>query len=292
MKFTQGDRVKHPNKLDWGIGQVLDGGSGDSVRVFFVGAGEKTLSLKFVDLIKVQGVESAHPVLDNLKVVRKSGGCKYRSLPLLRENFLKVFPDGFYGGAYHRHERNYKVDAHDLMAKTLGQSDFNSLLSSANYQEICKRALSVVNKTNLIFPNEKMSLKEGLASESGQKLFSETLFSLLYGEGDLENRFDAFADALERLGAAKWTVATYFPFITFPDQHIFLKPEVTQKAAEVCGFELNYRGEVNWLTYSKLLEFSRFLFTSLSELNPRDMIDVQSFIWCTARIDEGDYVVD
>ena len=67
---------------------------------------------------------------------------------------------------------------------------------------------------------------------------------------------------------------------------MFLKPEVTKTGAEICGFELNYRTEPNWLTYSKLLEFSQYLFKSLSELKPRDMIDVQSFIWCTA---EGKY---
>lgn len=44
MKFRQGDRVRHPNKPDWGIGQVLDDSDGDDVRVFFVGVGEKSLS--------------------------------------------------------------------------------------------------------------------------------------------------------------------------------------------------------------------------------------------------------
>jgi len=44
MRFSQGERVTHPNKLDWGIGQVLDD-SDKTVRVFFVGAGEKTLRL-------------------------------------------------------------------------------------------------------------------------------------------------------------------------------------------------------------------------------------------------------
>jgi hypothetical protein len=291
MKFTQGERVKHPNKPEWGIGQLLEDSSGESVRVFFVGAGEKTLKIGFANLIKVEGKEAVHPVLDNLKVVRRSKGAKYRSLPLLVENFLKALPDGFYGDAYHRNERDYKVDAHNLMLNSLNRELFSSLLSASDYQGICKHALSVSNKTNLIFPNEKMSLKDGLATDSGKKLFSESLYSLLYGEGELEFRFDAFADCLIQINAAKWTTATYFLFITFPDRYMFLKPEVTQRAAEVCGFELNYRSDLNWLTFSKLLEFSRHLFKSLAELKPRDMIDVQSFIWSTAQIDEGEYIV-
>jgi hypothetical protein len=217
MEFTQGERVKHPNKPDWGIGQVLEDSSGESVRVFFVGAGEKTLKLEFANLIKVIGEEAVHPVLDNLKVVRRSKGAKYRSLPLLIENFLKAFPDGFYGDAYHRNERDYRVDAHNLMLNLLGQEHFSSLLSSSEHHEICKHALAVVNKTNLIFPNEKMSLKDGLVSDSGEKLFGENLYSLLYGEDELENRFNAFSDCLIEMNAAKWTTATYFSFIAFPD---------------------------------------------------------------------------
>ena len=126
-------------------------------------------------------------------------------------------------------------------------------------------------------------------SDLNKQLFSERLYGLLYGEGALESRFNAFADCLGEIGSAKWTVLTYFLFIAFPSEHMFLKPVVTQRAAEVCGFELNYRSELNWLTYSKLLEFSQYLFKALAELNPKDMIDVQSFIWCSAKIDDGGY---
>lgn len=196
---------------------------------------------------------------------------------------------GFHGEAYHRLERDYKIEAQSLMTSSLEEKSFELLLAAHDYSEICKRAMAVVNKTNLIFPNEKMSLKDGLKSDLSKKLFSERLYELLYGEGALESRFQAFADCLVELKSAKWTVLTYFLFIAFPTQHMFLKPEVTQRAAEVCGFELNYRSEPNWLTYSKLLEFSHHLFKAPSELKPRDMIDIQSFIWCTAKIDDGAY---
>lgn len=144
------------------------------------------------------------------------------------------------------------------------------------------RALRVVNATNLIFPNEKMSLKDGLATEDRKKLFSETLYQLLYGNADLEERFMWFARALEEIGAAKWTTASYFIFIVFPDRYMFMKPTVTQSAAEVSAFEINYRPKLNWLTYKSVLAFSDYLKSELSELKPRDMIDVQSFMWCIA----------
>lgn len=293
MKFIQGERVRHPSKSEWGIGQVLEDSPGEYLRVFFVGVGEKLLKLSFVDLIRVQGNEAAHPVLDNPKVFNKNkasktGAVKYRSLPQSIEEFEKVFPEGFYGDDYLQNERNYKVDAHNLMMDLLDQKSFDLLLTSHDYHEICNRAMQVVNRTNLIFQQEKVCLRNGLKSGQHEQLFGEKLYSLLYGEDKLENRFNVFCDCLADINAAKWTIATYFLFMAFPDYHMFLKPTVTQKATEVCGFELNYQPDLNWLTYSRLLEFSQYLLKELSSLKPRDMIDVQSFIWSTARIKEGD----
>jgi hypothetical protein len=51
----------------------------------------------------------------------------------------------------------------------------------------------------------------------------------------------------------------------------------------VCRFELNYRPEPNWLTYRCLLEFAQNLRNKLADLEPKDMIDVQSFLWCIAQ---------
>jgi len=44
-------------------------------------------------------------------------------------------------------------------------------------------------------------------------------------------------------------------------------------------FNLNYRSQPNWLTYSRLIAMSRAFHEKLEPLGVRDMIDVQSFIW-------------
>ena len=115
-----------------------------------------------------------------------------------------------------------------------------------------------------------------------QTLFA-ALVDLLYGAADkYERRFSRFANVLEEIDAAKWTTATYFPYLVFPKKHMFLKPTVTQKAAELCGFEISYKPVLNWKTYERVLAFSKWLFDELKArgLKPRDMIDLQSFIWC------------
>lgn len=280
MEYKKGDRVKHPTKDDWGLGKVLEDGNIDSVRVFFVGVGEKVLSLRYVQPVKVTGYSANHPVLDNLKITKSASGINYQSLHQSIDFFLEKFPQGFYDNKFIEHEREYKDKAHALAQELLGREPFDLLLGCNHYTEIVKRALNIVNATNLIFPNEKMSLKDGLIDSSAQKQFCVALHSLLYGDGVLEQRFVVFAKVLEHIDAAKWTTATYFLFIVAPSNFMFVKPKITQYSSELCGFEINYKPQLNWLTYKSVLNFSEYLFSEISELKPRDMIDVQSFMWC------------
>ena len=71
-----------------------------------------------------------------------------------------------------------------------------------------------------------------------------------------------------------------FLFIHHPKKYMFVKPTITKKAAELCGWNIHYHPKPNWRTYKSILDLSKYLFTELSELKPRDMIDVQSFLWC------------
>ena len=127
-----------------------------------------------------------------------------------------------------------------------------------------------------------MALKDGLDLPSNQQAFATALFNLLYEDEDLKPRFERYADILEGIGAAKWTIATYFLFIIYPEEYVFLKPTVTQNAADISGFEINYRPTLNWHTYTSVLAFANYLKAELAGLSPRDMIDVQSFMWCIA----------
>ena len=75
----------------------------------------------------------------------------------------------------------------------------------------------------------------------------------------------------------------YFPYLAMPAEHMFLKPVPTRRIAEACGVELNYRPEPNWLTYQCLLRLAERLKETLVDLEPRDMIDLQGFVWLVAR---------
>jgi len=286
IELEVGNKVTHPKMSDWGVGKVVEIQAANKVRVFFLNAGEKLINTQYVGLEKLDEADGEHPILDNPTFIeRAKNGKKHIGLPEARSYFLKLYSHlGFEDHGYLEEERNYKVDASDLLHELLGEQEFTRLLSEDDFDEIVKRALQVVNKTNLIFPNEKMALKDGLKSSEHIHLFAERLFNLLYKGGEFKKHFEAFADCLVEIGADKWTTATYFPFLAYPDEHMFLKPEITKHAAELVKAELNYKSDLNWLTYSCLLDFARYLKQELISMGlpPRDMIDVQSFMWCIA----------
>ena len=284
MELRTGDRIRHLKRPEWGLGKVLEVTSGGKARVHFVEAGERKLVLAHAAeaLQKVAGEEAQDYRLDNLAASGRGGG-RHMGLREAHQAFLRQFPEGFAGEDYLGEERNYKVAASQELQELLGEQVFRGLLDASNHEEITRRALRVVNLTNLLFPQEKMALRDGLHAPQSQEAFARALFALLYGEGSFRSRFDRFAACLEELGAAKWTAMTYFPFMASPQEHVFLKPMVTQRAAQLLGVELDYDTKLNWATYAKLLELTQYLREKLVEMGmqPRDLIDVQSFMWCT-----------
>ena len=54
---------------------------------------------------------------------------------------------------------------------------------------------------------------------------------------------------------------------------------MTRRAARECGFDFSYRSGPSWETYASLLAFASQIGHDLRDLRPRDLIDIQSFIW-------------
>jgi hypothetical protein len=129
-----------------------------------------------------------------------------------------------------------------------------------------------------------MALRDAVRSRAGQKDFAEGLYDLLYGRASDENRFARWCEVLASLPRRQtrvltWPLATVFAFIAAPGQHIFLKPRVTQVAATEYDFPFRYTSRPNWDTYRSLMEFAERVRRDQRDLKPRDMIDLQGFIW-------------
>ena len=201
-----------------------------------------------------------------------------------REKFLRFFPEGFTDEKYIRWERGYKWNAHEQWAEALHRKAYKTLLNDEKFAEICAAAVRVESRTNLLFSFEKMALRDALKTADGARIFAEGLYEFLYGRAKIETRFNRWCEtiaALPRRGRRVLThpVATVFGFLAEPATHIFLKPTVTREAAREYGFDLYYNSAPSWETYASVLEFAETIRRDLADLNPRDMMDIQSFIW-------------
>jgi hypothetical protein len=201
-----------------------------------------------------------------------------------RQEFLRHFPDGFRDETYLAWERGYKWDAHKAWEAVLGREAFRALLREERHSEIAAHAVRIEARTNLLFSFEKMALRDAVKPAAGARAFAEGLFAFLHGPGAPKRRFEAWRDVVAGLPRKQtrvltWPVLTVFGFLAQPRKHVFLKPNVTREAARVYGYDFDYRSRPEWPTYASLLDFAATVRRDVRDLKPRDMIDVQSFLW-------------
>src|SRR5947209_5160859 len=203
-----------------------------------------------------------------------------------RQKFLRFFPGGFRDGTYVEWERGYKWETHERWEEALSHAEFRRLLRAGEFAEIAARAVRVEQRSrySMIFSFEKMALRDAVKLEAGMRTFAEGLYEFLHGAGSVERRFGRWVETVARLPRRQtrvltWPLVTVFGFIAQPDTHIFLKPTVTRTAAREYGFEFRYESRPSWDTYASLLEFAETIRRDQRDLRPRDMIDMQSFMW-------------
>jgi hypothetical protein len=201
-----------------------------------------------------------------------------------RKKFLYYFKKGFADATYISWERQYKLDAHFQFQQDLNKEEYQRLLASKNYSEIAQKAVRIESRTNLLFSFEKMALRDAVKTPDGARLFARGLFDYIYGAGLLQERFEEFSGVVASLPRKQtrvhtWPLQTVFGFLANPQEHIFLKPRVTQIAAEKYKYEFLYKSKPNWDTYKSLIDFADLVRRDVTDLKLQDYIDLQSFIW-------------
>ena len=211
----------------------------------------------------------------------KAGG----AAPCSRK-FLRFFPKGFRDETYLAWEREYKWETHQRWEEALNRNEFRRLLEKRDYAEIAARAVRTEQRSrhSMIFSFEKMALRDAVKTPAGARTFVEGLYAFLHGRGSDEARFVGWCEAVAALPRKQtrvltWPLVTVFGFIAQPERHIFLKPNVTKIAARHYGFDFPYQSKPNWETYTSLLAFAGTIRRDLRDIKPRDMIDLQSFMW-------------
>jgi hypothetical protein len=201
-----------------------------------------------------------------------------------RRRFLRFFPEGFKDDTYLAWERDYKSAASRKWQAALPPERFRALLKARRFSDIADEAIGIESRTNLLFSFEKMALRDAIRTREGAQLFAQGLYAFLHGRGTPEARFSNWTHTVAALPRRQtrvltWPVVTVFGFLALPKRHIFLKPNVTRIAAARYGVEFHYESQPNWNTYRNLLKIAALVRTDVRDLRPRDLIDIQSFLW-------------
>jgi hypothetical protein len=217
-------------------------------------------------------------------LAREERGANATLIGKARRKFLRRFPGGFRDETYLAWERDYKWEAHREWEAGLNRDEMRRLMSRGQWTELAARAVKIESGRSLLFSFEKMALRDAVREADGARIFVRGLYQLLYDDGPLQQRFEAWVDAVARLPRRQtrvltWPLVTVFGFIAQPRTHIFLKPNTTRQAARKLGLPFSYVSRPNWQTYSGYLRLGADVRRLIRDLRPRDMIDIQSFLW-------------
>lgn len=198
-----------------------------------------------------------------------------------RSRFLHFFPEGFSGARYGVEERDYKLAAKAKLDATLPVDQ------ALDAKGIGDAAWGAFRMTNLLSPYEMMRVKDLLHSAVADS-FVQGAARFAAGQG--APALAQMAQAAKAHNAAKWTTVTYLPFLWRPDAHMFLKPEVTKDFAARVGnrFVHDYHPQLDYSVYESLIDMMETTKAEIADLQPRDYIDIQSFVWTVGAYTEAD----
>lgn len=194
-----------------------------------------------------------------------------------RSRFLHFFQGGFASSEYASHEREYKLTSKRKLDAIATPQE------AASASGLGAQTWSVF-QSNMLSPFEKMRVRDVLMGpKSDEFVQSAARFTLDSGQQALRD----IEHILRPYDAAKWTIATFLPFLWRPEQHMYLKPEVTKLYAERVGhpYAERYSSNLDIAVYESLLDLTRQTEKELVDLKPRDRIDIQSFIWVIGKYD-------
>lgn len=291
MAYESGQLIEHPK---WGRGKIVQV-NGDKVRVIFKSEPQPKLIDTARFPLPLAG-DQRDPYFGRIHLPATQGkgkgvgGVKSTITQAeAKRRFLAKFPQGFADSAYQAEERAHKVQASERWAREMSREELEPLLAAGEFAQMAQRAMQIEAQTNLLDVFAKAALRN--AAKAEPEAFARGLFELVCGEGEMPDRFEGFAAMLDSLPQPKtqtfkWPIQTIFPFLADPREHLFLKPKVTQLAADRFGFDLQYRPQPAWDVYARVLEFARQLAQDLADLKPADLIDVQAFIYLSGRMEE------
>jgi 5-methylcytosine-specific restriction enzyme B len=179
-------------------------------------------------------------------------------------------------------EIDYKRAAATQAQEMLSAAELQQLLDARDHEGFVKRLETVAHSTNLLWlsvprDGDLSILYHENLDPAG---FSHALFGLLHGPEPVEERLDRYLNYLgEHDLPSRWAFPTYFLFLLYPEEEIFVKPSTTQWFLEQVGDTGVYQSTPSVPIYQRIRARFLQLRDSFAEYGVRDMIDVQSIVW-------------
>jgi hypothetical protein len=291
-ELEKGDVLRHPTKPEWGRGVVV-ATKGSKAQVFFENlTGDRALKLD-TSVAKLQHLPKERvPLLERLRLKEKDGSLvldsRRVSFDSLFEHFKAECPKGFEDPKLLAKELKFKRAARTAYLEHFGDDRLEKLVEGRDAKGLAKGFDAVLGAQQVLLSPKLERDPFGEAMHVGKNAlpFARGLLEYL-SEAPSAKTFDALVKALEDVkptGKQKlttWPLLTLFPFLARPSKDMFVKPGVTQKAADLVGIDIDYDAALNWKTYQGVIRFAKNVDHALATrgLEPKDFIETQSFVW-------------
>jgi len=203
------------------------------------------------------------------------------------------FPDwdGFDHEAFLKDEVEYKQKTVAQARELLSPDELAKLIEKPDFDEFIDRLRRIAAGTNLLYMSTPRTsdLSVLFADDLDKGQLCRAIFDLLHGPEPVEERFNRYISHLETNSLPnKWTFPTYFLFMCHPETEIFVKPKATKQFLGLLDPEAKLSPKANGASYAMVRDMAAALREALTEFRPRDMIDVQGFIWvCSGEAEAG-----
>lgn len=189
-------------------------------------------------------------------------------------------PDGSY---YKRH-----VDEEVEMAGALlSKPSIQGMLAHDDHQAVMDAMIAILKRTTLVKPAKGHKLLAKITDPEDQKTLALALYRLLYGQKRFRKRFKVWVESLRSVLGKEpaWTLATVFPALVHPDEHVCVKRRAFGLQAREVKPGTLIRKTVNRRGYRRARRIARATRKRLMEAGeqPRDLLDVRRFMWDTLR---------
>lgn len=210
----------------------------------------------------------------------------------IRNTFLKYYKD-FSDQYYLETERNYKENTSTQARELLSPESFHQYLQKKDFQTIIDSLRKIFAMSNLSNWRDYDFLR--YLTPDQQEELCLIIYNLLYEDSkSIENRIDEVATFLQKQENVKksnsWNFTTFLLFTFHPDQHYFVKPSIWKAICDRLSIKDPRTRELSGQSYRKILDIVNDIKFKLkgTDLEPQDMIDLQSALYLFTEIDIPD----